>query len=496
MSKPDPCILVIFGASGDLTQRKLVPSLYKLQQQNLLPESFAVLGIGRTQLTDESFREKMSETLEGDASSFIAKLHYLKLATSVARDYLNLVHRLRNLDSEYHAKHNIIFYLATPPSLYEIIPKYLALHKLNDESLGWRRLIIEKPFGYDLQSAQKLNESIFKDWHERQLYRIDHYLGKETVQNLLVFRFANQIFEPLWNHNYIDYVEVTSAELIGVEKRGGYYDKSGAMRDMVQNHLLQLLGMVAMEPPARFDAVSVRNETIKVMHSLRPISDFDDSVVMGQYTSSTIKGEVSQGYRAEIGVPEDSRTETFVALKAYIDNSRWHDVPFYIRTGKRLPARVSEVVLHFKRTPHPLFGTFSSNPVEHNQLIIRIQPDEGILLKFGLKVPGGGFEAKSVKMDFHYSDLTGTKVPDAYERLLLDSMLGDATLYARGDAVEACWDFVDPILKHFAKKDSALHGYPCGTWGPQAADELLAKQNHVWRRPCKNLNTDGDFCEL
>jgi glucose-6-phosphate 1-dehydrogenase len=357
-------------------------------------------------------------------------------------------------------------------------------------------LIIEKPFGYDLQSAQKLNESIFKDWHERQLYRIDHYLGKETVQNLLVFRFANQIFEPLWNHNYIDYVEVTSAELIGVEKRGGYYDKSGAMRDMVQNHLLQLLGMVAMEPPARFDAVSVRNETIKVMHSLRPISDFDDSVVMGQYTSSTIKGEVSQGYRAEIGVPEDSRTETFVALKAYIDNSRWHDVPFYIRTGKRLPARVSEVVLHFKRTPHPLFGTFSSNPVEHNQLIIRIQPDEGILLKFGLKVPGGGFEAKSVKMDFHYSDLTGTKVPDAYERLLLDSMLGDATLYARGDAVEACWDFVDPILKHFAKKDSALHGYPCGTWGPQAADELLAKQNHVWRRPCKNLNTDGDFCEL
>ncbi|MCB0839387.1 MAG: glucose-6-phosphate dehydrogenase, partial [Bacteroidetes bacterium] len=332
------------------------------------------------------------------------------------------------------------------------------------------------------------------NFHEKQLYRIDHYLGKETVQNLLVTRFSNGIFEPLWNRNYIHHVEITSAEDIGVGDRGGYYDGSGALRDMLQNHLLQLVGMVAMEPPVVVDADATRNEILKVFQSLRPIKEEDVSrfVIRGQYIESVVKGEKIKGYRQEKGVADDSRTPTYVAMKFYIDNWRWGGVPFYIRTGKRLPTRVTEIVIHFKETPHHLFSGTGNN-----QLIIRIQPNEGILVKFGMKIPGAGFRVEQVNMDFHYADLADSYVPSAYERLLLDAMLGDATLYARGDAVEAAWEFVNPILEAW-KHDASIpvYGYPAGTWGPEHADDMIEGEDLTWRYPCRNLADDGKYCEL
>jgi len=334
-------------------------------------------------------------------------------------------------------------------------------------------------------------------FHESQIYRIDHYLGKETVQNLLVFRFANGMFEPLWDRKYVDYVEITGAEQLGVEARGSYYDGAGALRDMLQNHLLQVLAMVAMEPPAVINADSTRNEVVKVLQSLRPLSDDDlkNNLVLGQYTESTVKGNDMAAYRQESGVANDSRTETYVALKLFINNWRWNGVPFYVRTGKRLPTRVTEVVIHFKQTPHPVFG--QNAPA--NKLILRIQPDEGILMQFGLKKPGAGFEAKEVSMDFRYQDLiddseTESRLLNAYERLLLDALNGDATLFARSDAVHACWEFVEPILE-YQKGAHALHGYACGTWGPKLAEYLLRRDNRAWRSPCKNL-TSARYCEL
>ena len=334
---------------------------------------------------------------------------------------------------------------------------------------------------------------------EDQIYRIDHYLGKETVQNILAFRFANGIFEPLWNRNFIHHVEITGVENIGVEDRGGYYDSSGALRDMVQNHLLQVLSIIAMEPPSKFEATALRNEKVKVFQSLSQIKpeDVKKQVVRGQYTGSTVRGEKVPGYREEKGVAADSRTETFLAMKFYIGNWRWGGVPFYIRTGKRMPTRVSEVTIHFKKTPHALFSQNLAPTVGDNQLVIRIQPDEGILLKFGIKVPGAGFEIKTVNMDFHYSDISERTIPEAYERLLLDCMLGDASLYARSDAVETCWEFISPILDAWENDpDLPLYGYPAGTWGPKEASNLFDESNEDWRYPCKNLANDGEYCEL
>ena len=486
MQTDNNCI-VIFGASGDLTHRKLIPALYNLYKIGRLSENFSVLGVARSDLNDETFREKMrealihnEETTPETLDAFCSHLYYQAVNTSDAQDYGKLVPRLDDLHDKYKTCGNTLYYMSTPPSLYGVIPECLAAHGLNTEEYGWKRIIVEKPFGYDEKTAQALDVQIHRFFEEHQIYRIDHYLGKETVQNLLVLRFSNGWFEPLWNRNFIDYVEITGAESIGVEERGGYYDGSGAMRDMFQNHLLQVLAMVAMEPPAIINANSMRDEVAKVMHSLRSLTteDMEHNLVLGQYTAAEINGRMENGYLEEKGVPADSRTETYIALRCEIENWRWAGVPFYVRTGKRLPARVTEIVIHFKTTPHPVF---SQNAPE-NKLIIRIQPDEAISMRFGLKKPGAGFEAKEVSMDFRYADLAGAQVLTAYERLLLDAMKGDATLFARTDAVHAAWKFVQPILDYKAN-GGRIHEYEAGTWGPVAADKLIAKQGKVWRKP-------------
>ena len=486
MQTDNNCI-VIFGASGDLTHRKLIPALYNLYKIGRLSENFSVLGVARSDLNDETFREKMrealihnEETTPETLDAFCSHLYYQAVNTSDAQDYGKLVPRLDELHDKYQTCGNTLYYMSTPPSLYGVIPECLAAHGLNTEEYGWKRIIVEKPFGYDEKTAQALDVQIHRFFEEHQIYRIDHYLGKETVQNLLVLRFSNGWFEPLWNRNFIDYVEITGAESIGVEERGGYYDGSGAMRDMFQNHLLQVLAMVAMEPPAIINANSMRDEVAKVMHSLRSLTteDMEHNLVLGQYTAAEINGRTENGYLEEKGVPADSRTETYIALRCEIENWRWAGVPFYVRTGKRLPARVTEIVIHFKTTPHPVF---SQNAPE-NKLIIRIQPDEAISMRFGLKKPGAGFEAKEVSMDFRYADLAGAQVLTAYERLLLDAMKGDATLFARTDAVHAAWKFVQPILDYKAN-GGRIHEYEAGTWGPVAADKLIAKQGKVWRKP-------------
>lgn len=501
----DSHIFVIFGASGDLTKRKLVPALYSLFVQKLLPEKFALMGVSRTKYSDDEFRKIMQQGIdefnEIDDSSrideFVKKLFYTNIMFDDVETYQSLKKRLDNIRSEKEISANTIFYLSTPPSMYELIPQQLAKVDLNSDTDGWKRLIIEKPFGYNLASALKLKDSLLKDWRESQLYRIDHYLGKETVQNLLVTRFSNGIFEPLWNRNYIHHVEVTSAESIGVEKRGGYYESSGALRDMVQNHLLQVVALTAMEPPTSLDATSIRNEILKVFQSLRPIkkNEVKKNTVRGQYVTSHIKNEEIKSYRDEEGVDAKSTTETYAALKFYIDNWRWGGVPFYIRTGKRLPTRVTEVVIHFKETPHFLFSP------EHgingtNKLVIRIQPDEGILIKFGMKTPGAGFDVQTVNMDFHYSDLSDQRLPSAYERLLYDAIQGDSTLFARTEEVIEAWKFLTPVLEGWKDKTIPLHGYPAGTWGPEKADKLIEGNEFAWRYPCKNLSDDGIYCEL
>jgi glucose-6-phosphate 1-dehydrogenase len=498
MKKTDNQILIIFGASGDLTKRKLIPALYELYSQNLLPEKFAVLGASRSSLSDEDFRKRADEFLPNNekVNEFKKMLFYEPVQNNSAEDFKPLKNRLNQLSESLGIDRNYIFYLSTPPSLYGIIPKFLSENDLSKSDKYSRRLIIEKPFGTNLESAKELNIQLLNYFSEEQIYRIDHYLGKETVQNMLVTRFSNGIFEPLWNRRYIDRIEITSAESLGVEGRGGYYDHSGAMRDMLQNHLLQVVGFVAMEAPVVIEANAIRNEILKVFQSLRPIKESDVSrfVIRGQYTESHIGGSKVLGYRDEQGVDKLSRTETFVALKFFIDNWRWAGVPFLIRTGKKLPTRVTEIVIHFKNVPHNLFGS-SMFGHSNNQLIIRIQPDEGILLKFGMKTPGAGFNVQTVNMDFHYSDLADKKVPAAYERLLLDCMQGDATLYARGDAVEAAWNFVQPIINAWeTNPEIPIYGYPAGTWGPEDSDKLIG--NGHWRYPCKNLTNDGLYCEL
>ena len=506
MNRAENQILVIFGASGDLTKRKLIPALYSLEIQDLLPEKFAIIGVSRKDLSDDLFREELRDGLNSYSgkpdkniiNGFLQKVYYQSVDAQNAATFIDLKNRLEALQFSLDIPANTIYYLSTPPSLYGIIPDNLARHGLNDQTGGWKRVIIEKPFGYDLQSAIELNNSLQRDWLESQIYRIDHYLGKETVQNVLVTRFTNGIFEPLWNRNYVHHVEITSAESLGVEKRGGYYEGSGALRDMIQNHLLQVVGLIAMEPPASLNSDAIRNETVKVLQSIRPYAteDIMRSTIRGQYVASTIKGEKIKGYREEEGVSPDSKTETFAALKFYIDNWRWGGVPFYIRTGKKLPTRVTEAVIHFKRTPHYLFAN-KSNGEAHNQLVIRIQPDEGILLKFGMKTPGAGFDVQTVNMDFHYSDLSITHIPEAYERLLLDCMTGDSTLYARADAVLAAWNFLDPVLQEWKNNTCfPVQGYPAGTWGPEKADDLIEEIDMTWRYPCKNLSDDGIYCEL
>ncbi len=506
MNKTDSLIYVIFGASGDLTKRKLIPALYALFVQKLLPEKFALMGASRSLLTNGDFRESMKAAIhefkEIDDTSgideFMEKLHYTAVRFDDVSSYLELKQGLEKLRTMSNIGGNTVFYLSTPPSLYGIIPQHLSAVGLHRQDDGFKRLIIEKPFGYDLESAISLKNLLLKDWNEDQIFRIDHYLGKETVQNLLVTRFSNGMFEPLWNRNYIHHVEITSAESIGVEKRGGYFDSSGSLRDMVQNHLLQVTALSAMEPPSSLDSSAIRNEILKVLQSLRPIprEDVGKVAIRGQYLSSTIKGKPIPGYREEEGVAADSVTETYAALKFYIDNWRWGGVPFYIRTGKRLPTRVTEVVIHFKATPHFLFSGDKYRQA-WNQLVIRIQPDEGILLKFGMKTPGAGFEVQNVNMDFHYKDLSNQRIPLAYERLIHDAIHGDATLFARTEEVLEAWKFLTPVIEAWKNEQEVpLYGYPAGTWGPQQADDLIEGQDMSWRYPCKNLSDDGIYCEL
>jgi glucose-6-phosphate 1-dehydrogenase len=508
MENPKNLIIVIFGASGDLASRKLIPAIFSLKSQKLMPEKYAIIGVGRTKISTSDFRTKMSESIvafseekETDKTlitSFSEDLYYHSMDNSAAGGYDELKTFLHETDDKYGIGGNYIFYLATPPSMYEVISVNLAAAGLSDQQKGFRRVIIEKPFGYDLESGRKLNARLHELISEDQIYRIDHYLGKETVQNLLVTRFSNGIFEPLWNRNYIHRVEITSAESIGVEERGGYYDSSGALRDMVQNHLLQMVGLTAMEPPSSLDADAIRNEVLKVFQSLQPIKEEDvaKQVIRGQYTGSLIRGECVTGYRNEKGVAVDSRTETYVAVKFFINNWRWGGVPFYIRTGKRLPTRVTEIVIHFKPTPHHLFQR-EAGKMPANQLIIRIQPDEGILVKFDMKEPGAGFNVKNVNMDFHYKDLANIRVPSAYERLLHDVMLGDSTLFSRDDEVETAWKFLEPIQKAWANNpEIKIFGYPAGTWGPEHANDLIEGEGYTWRYPCKNLADDELYCEL
>jgi glucose-6-phosphate 1-dehydrogenase len=508
MESPDNLLIVIFGASGDLTSRKLIPAIFSLKSQKIMPEKFAILGVGRTKISDEAFRAKMKDAIvsfseekitdQAIISDFTKNLYYYSMEDYSGGQYSELKKALLDLDKCYGIGGNHIFYLATPPSVYETITVNLSKEGLTAPGNGFRRIIIEKPFGYDLESGRNLNKTLHELISEDQIFRIDHYLGKETVQNLLVTRFANGIFEPLWNRNYIDRIEITSSESIGVEDRGGYYDSAGALRDMVQNHLLQMVGLTAMEPPSSLDADAIRNEVLKVFQSLQPIKEEDVPlyVIRGQYTGSLVRGECITGYRYEKGVAVDSRTETYVAIKFFINNWRWGGVPFYMRTGKRLPTKVTEIVIHFKQTPHHLFQRTTVR-LSANQLIIRIQPDEGILLKFDMKEPGAGFNIKNVDMDFHYKDLANIRVPSAYERLLHDVMLGDPTLFSRDDEVETAWKFLEPIQKAWAKNPSIkVFGYPAGTWGPEHANDLIEGEAITWRYPCKNLADEELYCEL
>jgi glucose-6-phosphate 1-dehydrogenase len=511
MSSIDNFIFVIFGGTGDLSQRKLMPALFDLYRQKQLPEKFAILGLGRKPFNDHSFREKMEKSIihfgKGNPSdkdlltAFTDSVFYQEFNMDQANDYSILSDRLQNIDKMREIGGNYLYYLATPPEFFQTVATSLESQGLHTNSTKgkWRRMILEKPIGHDLDSAKKLNHHLLNIFQEEQIFRIDHYLGKETVQNILALRFANGIFEPLWNRNFIHHIEILASEQIGVEDRGGYYDGSGALRDMVQNHLLQVAATVAMESVSTFNAKSVRDEKVKVFQSLRPIEpdDVRKQVIRGQYIHSTIKGESVAAYREESNVHPDSNTETFVALKFYIDNWRWGGVPFLIRTGKRLPTRVTEIVIHFNKTPHHVFKIDKNNNLNDNQLVIRVQPDEGILLRFGLKVPGAGFNIKNVGMDFHYSDLTETTIPEAYERLILDALLGDGTLFARADSVEAAWEFIDPILTTWQSDPSIkLYGYPAGTWGPPESRLLFDDPAEDWRYPCKNLTTEDTYCEL
>ncbi|NNE03250.1 MAG: glucose-6-phosphate dehydrogenase [Eudoraea sp.] len=509
MDKTENQMLIIFGASGDLTARKLIPALFNLYKGKHLPKNFVVLGVSRSNLTDEAFREKVVEEssylendLNGHRDTFIKefsnKLFYQDLGESYDTDYTELANRVRMLNASYHTNFNFIFYLSTPPNIYELIAKNLCDQGLVAQEKGWKRLIVEKPFGYNLESAKELNDNLHKYFEESQIFRIDHYLGKETVQNLLVTRFANSIFEPLWNRNYIHHVEITNAEKVGVEKRGGYYDSSGALRDMFQNHLLQIVSLVVMEPPIDATAEEIRNEKVKALKSLRIVKDpktLKENIIRGQYLEAEIDGEKVKGYREEEGVHPDSTTETYVALKFFVDNWRWKDVPFYVRTAKRMPTKVTEIVIHFKPPHHHIFvdsGLYNKD----NKIIIRIQPDEGILIKFGVKVPGQGFKVERANLDFYYSSLTETTLMAAYERLLLDAMQGDATLYARADEVEAAWEFVDPILNYWnTSEDVVTYGYSAGVWGPSNADELLEGW-YTWRNPGEQLADDPGFCVI
>jgi glucose-6-phosphate 1-dehydrogenase len=496
ISPADPCTIVIFGASGDLSRRKLVPALYGLAARDCLARRFAIIGFARTPMSDESFQRSAVDSIKkfGDASSaneaeckeFAQALAYVAGEYHHPEAFERLKSRLDELDRAHKLNGNRLFYLATPPEVYPLVIEQLHKAGLTKHPNGksWVRIVIEKPYGRDLASAQKLNQIVLKSFDEPQVYRIDHYLGKDTVQNLLVLRFGNGIFEPLWNRNFVDHVQITAAETLGVEQRASFYETAGATRDMIQSHVLQLTSLVAMEPPAAFDATAVRNEKIKILQSIRPFTEesIKSDVVRGQYGPGSMSGNSSLlvGYRKEPGVKPDSKTETYVAAKVQIDNWRWAGVPFYVRTGKRLPNRVTEIAIQFRRAPHLVFR---GQNLSTNTLALNIQPDEGISISFHAKLPGQEMKLKTVTMDFSYQKEFGGGERSAYATLINDCMRGDATLFDRADGVEAAWALVNPILESFEAHKPRFPNYAAGTWGPHDADKLLERDGRHWRKP-------------
>jgi glucose-6-phosphate 1-dehydrogenase len=496
---PDPCIVVIFGASGDLTKRKLLPALYHLEQAGNLPENFAVVGVARRPL-EESFAPDMKEGIEsgggvdaGDPKldEFVDRISYFAMNFDDASGYEGLKKRLAEVDDKFGTKGNRLFYLATAPDYFSDIIRFLGEQGMaqpdqlrESDRKGWVRVVIEKPFGHDLESAKALNDEVNKVFHEDQVFRIDHYLGKETVQNILVFRFANGIFENVWNRNYIDHIEITAAESIGIEGRGPFYESAGALRDVMQNHVMELLSFVAMEPPVSFDASAVRAEKIKVYRAIQPIHFAD--AVRGQYGPGTVGGKQVPGYRQEDRVHPRSQTETYAALRIEIENWRWAGVPIYLRVGKRMAKRVTEITIQFKQPPLLLFKDHNGKCVEgikSNVISMRIQPDEGIALRFEAKVPGPSMCISPVDMNFNYAEAFGVSSANGYERLLLDAMLGDGTLFAHRDGVEATWALMTPLLEHWAKNPiKDFPNYAAGTWGPSTGDALMELDGRKWRK--------------
>jgi len=483
---PDPFAMVIFGASGDLTHKKLMPALYALLLRRLLPTRFAIVGVARSDGNDESFRADMKEAVQKHArdefrqdvwDELAAALHYVPtdFADDAGEDAL--ASRVQQIDEEKQLGGNRVYYLAVPPAAFPTIVDALGRRRA---SHGWARLIVEKPFGHDLESAKALNTMLLEHFEEKEIFRIDHYLGKETVQNMLALRFANGIFEPIWNRQFIDHVQITVAESIGIEGRAGYYEAAGAIRDIFQNHLLQLLALTAMEPPIDFSAESVRNEKVKVLKSIH--TPGPKSVVRGQYGRGFVEGEEVPAYREEQGVAPDSMTETYVAAKLYVDNWRWADTPFYVRMGKRLARRETTIAIQFKRAPHPPFEETASEGLRPNVLLVHVQPDEGVSLAIGAKVPGQGMRIRTVHMDFLYGGAFRTAMPEAYERLILDTVLGDGTLFTRADEVEEQWLLVDAIVSAWQRDRPGFPNYAAGTWGPPSADDLLHRDGRSWRR--------------
>ena len=493
----EPCSIIIFGASGDLTARKLIPALYHLYKEKQMPEAFRIIGFARREKTDASWRGELRSALDQFSRTkpvdeqvwqeFSQQISYCEGDLNAAAAYKSLETRLASFGSE-PLRRNLLCYLATSPSQFGQVVEQLHDAGLlqKDGGEGWQRLVIEKPFGHDLESAGQLNRELTRYAHEHQVFRIDHYLGKETVQNILMFRFSNAIFERLWNRESIDHFQITVSEKLGVGQRGGYYEEAGALRDMVQNHLLQVLSLVAMEPPVSLQAESIRDEKVKLLKSIRPLSSEEAArqVVRGQYFAGTVDGQSRPGYRQEPKVKPDSNVETYLALKLFIDNWRWSGVPFYLRTGKNLPLSASEVRVQFRPTPHVLFAAQCGPRLDPNALTLRLQPNEGISLRFNGKVPGASLTVRPVRMHFSYDAEFGAYTPEAYERLLLEAMAGDATLFIRRDEVETAWQIVDSIRRGWEGKPlSDREFYAAGTWGPAAANDLLAQNGHVWREP-------------
>jgi glucose-6-phosphate 1-dehydrogenase len=490
----EPSLMVIFGATGDLSGRKLLPALYNLARNRLLPAGFALVGAAMDEMDDQKFRDLAAQHIrdhsrtqpvdENTLEAFLHDVSYLQLQFDDADGFKRLGSKLAELDAARHTGGNVLFYCATPPPTYKTIADQLRHAGLN-HGQGHRRIIVEKPFGSDLRSARELNRVLKRAFPEDSLYRIDHYLGKETVQNIMAFRFANSIFEPVWNSQHVDHVQITVAEPLGVELRGAYYEHAGALRDIIQNHAFQLLTLVAMEPPIALDAGSTRDEKVKVLRSIRPLTPDEVRLhtVRGQYAEGWVMGEQVPGYRQEPKVAPDSKTETYAAVSCLVDNWRWAHTPFYIRTGKRLPKQVTEIRIQFKRPPHLTFGREATRDLEPNAITLRIQPEEGISLRFGAKVPTSAMAIRSVNMDFLYASSFLLDAPDAYERLLLDSMLGDPTLFTRSDEVEAAWTLIDGIEAVWREDSPPLETYPAGTWGPPGADRLLEEGGRKWHRP-------------